>query len=169
MLLGEEHDLRNRIMHVDWNKVENETISQSANHEVQSAKAGEELPPKCKNCTLEEVALLRIVQKNPSATQKEIALEIGKSERTVKTITIALQEKNILRRVNGKRNGYWEFVEDSIQQERLIIINLKFSHTSTRTSSIEIQSFSDYVKSNSLKNTHVHVQGRDHWYGSGNV
>ena len=48
---------------------------------------------------------------------REIALEIGKSERTVKTITIALQEKNILRRVNGKRNGYWEIVEDSIQQE----------------------------------------------------
>ena len=47
---------------------------------------------------------------------KEIAAEIGKSERTVKSITIALQEKNILRRVNGKRNGYWEFVEDSIQQ-----------------------------------------------------
>jgi len=115
MLLGEEHDLRNRIMHVDWNKVEDETISQSANHEVQSAKADDELPPKCRNCTLEEVALLRIVQKNPSATQKEIAAEIGKSERTIKTNTIALQEKNILRRVNGKRNGYWVFVEDSIQ------------------------------------------------------
>ena len=82
--------------------------------DIQSAKVGEELPPKCKNCTLEEVALLRIVQKNPSATQKEIAAEIGKSERTVKSITIALQEKNILRRVNGKRNGYWEFVDDSI-------------------------------------------------------
>ena len=65
---------------------------------------------------MEEVALLCIVQKNPSATQKEIAAEIGKSERTVKSITIALQEKNILRRVNGKRNGYWEIVEDSIQQ-----------------------------------------------------
>jgi predicted HTH transcriptional regulator len=52
------------------------------------------------------------VQKNPSATQKEIALEIGKSERTVKSITVALQKKNILHRVNGKRNGYWEFVEN---------------------------------------------------------
>ena len=48
MLLGEEHDFRNRIMHVDWNKVENETISQSANHEIQSAKAGEELPQSAK-------------------------------------------------------------------------------------------------------------------------
>jgi len=63
---------------------------------------------------LEEVALFRIVQKNPSATQKEIALEFGKCERTAESITIALQEKNILRRVNGKRNGYWEFVEVSI-------------------------------------------------------
>lgn len=60
---------------------------------------------------LNEDALVRIVQKNPSATQKEIAAQIGKSERTVKSITIALQEKNILRRVNGKRNGYWEILE----------------------------------------------------------
>ena len=101
MLLGEEHDLRNRIMHVDWDKVDGETV-------FQSAKTNEELPPKCKNCTLEEVAVLRIVQKDRYATQKEIASEIGKSERTVKSITVALQDKQILKRVNGKRNGYWE-------------------------------------------------------------
>ena len=112
MLLGEEHDLRNRIMHIDWNKVDGDTLPQSANHEDKSAKVGNELSPKCKNCTLEEVAVLRIVQKTPSATQKEIAAKIGKSERTVKSITIALQEKNILQRVNGKRNGYWSFIED---------------------------------------------------------
>ena len=111
MLLGEEHDLRNRIMHVDWGKVEGVTTLQSAKQEVKSAKIGEELPPKCKNCTLEEVAVLRIVQKNRYATQKEIAAEIGKSERTVKSITIVLQDKQILKRVNGKRNGYWEIVE----------------------------------------------------------
>ena len=111
MLLGEEHDLRNRTMHIDWNKTSDITLSQSANHKVKSAKTGKELSPKCKNCTLEEVAVIRIVQKQPSATQKEIATEIGKSERTVKSITIALQDKKILRRVNGKRNGYWEIIE----------------------------------------------------------
>ena len=133
MLLGEEHDLRNRIMHVDWGK---STEGQSANKPVQlteqreqsearlnsaesrwkstkgqSAKLSDELPPKCKNCTLEEVAVLRMMHENPSATQKEIATAIGKSERTVKTITVALQEKLIVKRVNGKRNGYWEFIE----------------------------------------------------------
>ena len=76
----------------------------------QSAKLGDELPPKCKNCTLEEVAVLRIMHENPSATQKEIAKAIGKSERTVKTITVALQKKLIVKRMNGKRNGYWEFL-----------------------------------------------------------
>lgn len=33
---------------------------------------------------------------------------IGKSERTVKTRTVELQEKGYLRRENGKRNGRWE-------------------------------------------------------------
>ena len=109
-LLGEEHDLRNRIMHVDWGKVADEATPQSANKPVQSAKLSDGLPPKCKNCTLEEVAVLRIMHGNPTVTQKEIATAIGKSERTVKTITVALQEKLIVKRVNGKRNGYWEFI-----------------------------------------------------------
>ena len=50
MLLGEEHDLRNRIMHVDWGKVDGETTPQSAKHEDKSAKTCDGLPPKCKNC-----------------------------------------------------------------------------------------------------------------------
>ena len=110
LLLGEEHDLRNRIMHIEWNKMQNIDESQGANATIQSAKAEDTLPPKCKNCTLEEIALLSIVKKNPFATQKEIAEQIGKSERTIKTITVTLQKKDILRRANGKRNGYWEII-----------------------------------------------------------
>lgn len=33
------------------------------------------------------------MKKNPFATQKEIAEQIGKSERTIKTITVTLQKK----------------------------------------------------------------------------
>lgn len=101
LLLGEEHDLRNRVMHIAWRQTDH-------NDQVQSAKSTEGLFSKCKNCTLNEVAVLRAIQRKPSATQKEIASEIGKSERTVKSITISLQERNILRRVNGKRDGFWE-------------------------------------------------------------
>ena len=112
MLLGEEHDLRNRIMHIEWNKTQDITEFQSANNTVQSAKVEEKPLSKCKNCTLEEMALLRIVQNNPFVTQKEMAAQMGKSERTVKTITVHLQEKGVLRRANGKRNGYWEIITD---------------------------------------------------------
>ena len=37
-----------------------------------------------------------------------LAAAIGKSERTIKTRTVALQEKGYLRRANGKRSGHWE-------------------------------------------------------------
>lgn len=107
MLLGEEHDLRNRMMHIEWKKTQDIT-------EIQSAKTEENPRSKCKNCTLEEMALLRIVQNNPFVTQKEMAAQMGKSERTVKTITVHLQEKGVLHRRNGKRNGYWEIITDKI-------------------------------------------------------
>ena len=115
MLLGETTPLRNREMHLDW-KAEADPQSaksgfQSANESVQSANPALPLPPKCKNCTLEEIAVLRVIRQVPTATQKYIATEIGKSERTVKSITVRLTEQGILVRKNGKRNGYWEIVE----------------------------------------------------------
>ena len=121
MLLGETTPLRNREMHLDWKPEADvqsaNSDSKSAKTEVQSASSAlrndnsvQILPPKCKNCTLEEIAVLRVIQQNPSATQKYIANEIGKSERTVKSITARLTEQGILRRVNGKRNGYWEII-----------------------------------------------------------
>lgn len=73
-------------------------IVQSANNTIS----------KCKNCILEESALLRAIAENSFATQKELARMIKKSERTVKIRTVELQEKGYLRRENGKRNGRWE-------------------------------------------------------------
>ena len=47
-----------------------------------------------------------------NATQNQMAATIGKPERTVKSITVSLQEKGILRRVGGKRDGRWEITDD---------------------------------------------------------
>ena len=54
-----------------------------------------------------------MIKNNPSVTQKELAAGIGKSERTIKSITVALQTKGMIRRKNGKRNGKWEVVIES--------------------------------------------------------
>ncbi len=91
LLLGENHILKNREMLVNFQSAQN--IANNA--------------PKSKNCTLEEHFVLEFLKTNPKATQKEIAIIIKKSERTVKTITINLQQKNLLERRYGKRNGFW--------------------------------------------------------------
>ena len=94
LLLNEQTPLINRDLHISLAS-------------LQSAKSA---LSKSNNCTLEETAVLQILQRNPHATQKQIAEEIGKSERTVKTITVNLTKKEIIVRRNGKRDGYWEII-----------------------------------------------------------
>ena len=117
MLLGEEYSFRNRELHIDWKEGETNDDVQSAKGAVQSANFALNLPLKCKFCTLEEIAVLRVVQTNPTATQNQMAATIGKSERTVKSITVSLQEKGILRRVGGKRDGRWEITDDFMNKQ----------------------------------------------------
>jgi len=104
MLLGENNELKNRFLKVDW-------INKS---DFQSAKIAESSSSKSNfctlNCTLVEHFVLEFLKDNPRATQKEIALHIRKSERTVKTITSNLQSKNLLERINGKRDGFWKIL-----------------------------------------------------------
>ena len=83
---------------------------------TQSAKNMEDEVSKCNictlNCTLEELAVWKYLKDNPRATQKEVAASIGKSERTIKTITVNLTNKGLLVRKNGRRNGYWDVNEN---------------------------------------------------------
>jgi len=95
LLMNAGHELKNRYMHIDF---EGESAIQSANN----------TDSKCKNCTLEELAIINELIKNPNITQKELARIIGKSERTVKTRTVEMQEKGLINRENGKRNGKWK-------------------------------------------------------------
>ena len=99
LLLGTNHELKNRYMHVDF---VDETASQSTKSET----------PKCQidtlKCTLEELAVLDLIKKNPSVKQTELAEQTGKSVRSIKRIVNSLKEKQYIRRVDGKRYGKWE-------------------------------------------------------------
>ena len=72
------------------------------------SQSAAENAPKCNSCTLEELALLNFIREKPNATQKEIAAHIGKSERTVKTMTVKWSKQGIIERKNGRRNDYWD-------------------------------------------------------------
>ena len=62
------------------------------------------------NCSLEELAVLERVAQNPSIKQQELVSATGKSIATVKRIITSLQDKNYIRRENGKRYGKWELL-----------------------------------------------------------
>lgn len=57
------------------------------------------------NYSLEELAVLERVAQNPSIKQQELVSATGKSIATVKRIITSLQDKNYIRRENGKRYG----------------------------------------------------------------
>ena len=86
IIVGSNYELRNRYLHVDYD--------QSAN-------------PKCKDCTLREKELLDLVNKNKTITQKELSEALGVSLRTIKNMTVSLQSRGYLTRINGKRYGEW--------------------------------------------------------------
>ena len=95
LILGEHNELRNRYLHVDY-------PAQSDAPEISKGQNG------TLNVTLEELAVLKLLKKNPKMKQAEVAAQIGKSDRTVKRITDSLKEKNAIARRNGKRDGWWE-------------------------------------------------------------
>lgn len=102
LLFGGTYKLKNRYCHIHWIK-----------DETQSAEAIDSKSRICTlNCTLEETAVLNYLKTTPNATQQQIAEAIGKSIRTIKTITVALQQKGKLTRKNGKRNGTWQVIDN---------------------------------------------------------
>ena len=100
LLLDTHYELKNRYMHIDY--VENN--SQSINPKA----------PKYQfdtlDCTLEELAVLELVAKNPTIKQQELVEATGKSIATIKRIMKSLQDKNYIRRESGKRYGKWEIM-----------------------------------------------------------
>lgn len=88
-LLGNaNYELKNRYMHIDYvGDINN--VDQIDRY------------------TLEEKAIIDIIKSNPMIKQEEIALRINKSIRTVKNYMITMQEKGLIERKNGKKNGEW--------------------------------------------------------------
>ena len=104
LLLNTNYELKNRFIHVDYeSKLETGNIQS----EMKNVLKGKNFTL---NFTLEALAILRLIAADPAITQKEIAVKIGKSDRTVKNKMAMLQDKQYIRRMNGKRNGRWEIL-----------------------------------------------------------
>ena len=81
LLLGEKHPLKNRDLHV--------------------SKVIPELSE------TKESKILNLIKSDPYITTEELSSSLHVSIRTIKNIIKPLVDKNIIKRVNGKRYGYW--------------------------------------------------------------
>lgn len=86
-------------MHIDY---VDESASQSTSPKVSKYQFD------TLDCSLEELAVLERIAQNPTIKQQELVSATGKSIATVKRIMKSLQDKNYIRRENGKRYGKWE-------------------------------------------------------------
>ncbi len=101
LLLDTHYELKNRYMHIDY---VDENNLQSVNPKIPKSQFD------ILDCTLEELAILELIAKNPTVKQQELVEATGKSLSTVKRIMKSLQDKNYIRRESGKRYGKWEIL-----------------------------------------------------------
>lgn len=86
LLLDEDNILSNREMHIAYKEVNEQP-------EI---------------VTDREKTIIDLIQANPQITLTEISEKIDKSLRTVKNAMKTLQEKGIVERIGGKKNGSWK-------------------------------------------------------------
>ncbi len=96
LLMGTKYELKNRYMHVDY-EASQSVICEETKYHFDTLE-----------CTLEELEILKLLVADNAIKQKDLSERIGKSIITVKRMMGALQEKNYIRRVGGKRYGRWE-------------------------------------------------------------
>lgn len=92
LILGEHNELHNRDIHVN-------NIDLAKSLQVKHAAQN--------NMTMYELQVVNAMRNDPEITQDQIAKKIGRSVRTVKTLTKSLSKKGAIKRENGKRYGYW--------------------------------------------------------------
>ena len=85
LLLNEHNVLRNRDLRISVDKVNDKPLPR-------------------------ELRVVELIKANPKISIDELANRIGVSPRTIKNITAVLVKNNKIKRINGKRYGYWKII-----------------------------------------------------------
>ena len=96
LLLGEKHQLRNRYMHLRFDK----------NLPINT----ENLPINTENLPINQVQqeLLQLLQENPMYTYAELAQRVNRTRETVRVNLKKLQELGLIKRIGANKNGWWQ-------------------------------------------------------------
>ena len=95
LLLGENHDLKNRYIHIDYARymAQGDNVNDNA------------------RLTANQQKIIDEVRKNPFVTQEELSECIGITLANINRNMKRLQEQALVRRVGADKNGYWEILK----------------------------------------------------------
>jgi fido (protein-threonine AMPylation protein)/DNA-binding HxlR family transcriptional regulator len=102
LLLGENHVLKNREMHVQFIDAQNDLVK------------GQNDPVKVKNDLVNDPVKRNILQhlkQNPKANYRELADKTGYSTATIKRHIQELKKSGIIERVGSDKTGNWRIIE----------------------------------------------------------
>ena len=85
LLLGENNKLKNRYIRIDIDKQSDIPLSR-------------------------ELRIIELIKNDPHISVDELAKRIGVSPRTIDNVLASLTKENKIKRINGKRYGYWEVI-----------------------------------------------------------
>ncbi len=121
LLMGEQNELRNRYMHLDY-KTTGDVQSATAKVPKEVSKeqleglndfGGQRGKQKSKQKSKQKTAdrIIDILQQNSHATRKDIATELALSESTIYKNIEKLKAEGKLIRIGGDKGGHWTIVE----------------------------------------------------------
>ena len=99
LILGENNELKNRYIHIDYDKHENKF---GDNKESSEKKFGD-------NQKTSEI-ILELLKDNPKLSAKKLSEQIGITSRAVEKQLAVLIEKGFLKRVGSPKGGHWEIL-----------------------------------------------------------
>lgn len=85
LLLGENNKLKNRFIRINIDKQSDKPLSR-------------------------ELRVIELIKADPHISVDELAKRIGVSPRTIDNVLALLTKEKKIRRINGKRYGYWELI-----------------------------------------------------------
>ena len=99
LLLGENHDLKNRYIHIDYTRymAQGDNVNDNVNDNAR--------------LTANQQKIIDEVRKNPFVTQEELSECIGITLANINRNMKRLQEQAFVRRVGADKNGYWEILK----------------------------------------------------------
>lgn len=126
LLMGERNELRNRYLHIRWNKMLNNdpvvnedyapfVAQHSSVENVKSSVQSEESSVETEQCSVQNekssVEIIRMVSENPKITAVQMAEKLGVTTRAVEKQLANLRKKGIITRIGPNKGGHWEVIQ----------------------------------------------------------